>query len=126
MMTVVKQLLTVPYSIRFTQKEHQRLAFMAAELSIKRTEFIRACVFREEVERAFELLIKRREERKEMAQVLAAIGASRVASNLNQLAYASNTGCLEFTPDVITQINEAYDTVMRMNRMLITYQGLKL
>lgn len=125
-MTENKALLIMPTSIRFTLYEHQRLEFMAQKLGLKKSEFIRVAVFSKEVERAFELLITRREERKEMARVLAAIGASRIASNLNQLAKAANTGCLELSPTVIAQLNEAYDTVMRMNRMLITFQGVKI
>ncbi len=34
-----------------------------------------------------------------LAQLLAALGQPRVANNLNQLAYAANTGSLALTPD---------------------------
>ncbi len=124
-MIKTSSLLIVPFSIRLTAQEHERLTIMANKLGLKKAEFFRVTAFSKEVERAFELLITRREERKETARILSAIGESRIASNLNQIAFAANTGSLEFTPTVAAQINEAYTAVMRMRQMLITYQGVR-
>ncbi len=56
--------------------------------------YVRACVFAEETRRR-----KRRpktvvEDKKAAAEALALLGQSRIASNLNQLAYHANIGVL--------------------------------
>jgi hypothetical protein len=64
--------------------------------------------------------------RTEYASVLRALGQSRIANNLNQIAYQLNTGNLIFTPDVAAQIHEAYEAILYIRSLLIEGMGVKL
>ena len=69
--------------------------------------YVRACVFAEETKRR-----KRRpktvvEDKKAAAEALALLGQSRIASNLNQLAYHANIGELIHGEEEKAQIAEA-------------------
>lgn len=54
-----------------------------------------------------------------LSRVLAALGQSRIANNLNQLAAAAHLGALPVTPDVEASLNEAARQVASMRQMLI-------
>lgn len=47
------------------------------------------------------------EDRKALAQALALLGEKRYASNLNQLAHLGHIGALPFTPEIVTELDEA-------------------
>ncbi|TDF41293.1 plasmid mobilization relaxosome protein MobC [Alteromonadaceae bacterium M269] len=66
------------------------------------------------------------QQRTEYARILRALGQSRIANNLNQIAYQLNTGTLIFTPDIAAQINEAYEAIMTIRSLLIEGMGVKL
>jgi len=55
--------------------------------------------------------------------VLAALGKSRVANNLNQLAKAVHTGSLPVTPETEEEIKSACRDVRRMRTDLLTALG---
>lgn len=59
-----------------------------------------------------------------LATVLGALGQSRLASNLNQLAKAAHTGALPITPDIELELNEACKAVQDMRAHLIAALGL--
>ena len=59
-----------------------------------------------------------------LAQILAMLGDSRIANNLNQLAYKANIGELVMGAQTQSQIEEAYAHVGQMRGLLI--QGLGL
>ncbi len=65
------------------------------------------------------------EDRKALAQLLAMLGRSRLASNLNQLAHAANIGALPVTPDLETELNTALFDVRELRRLLLLALGLK-
>ena len=52
------------------------------------------------------------------AALLAALGTSRLSSNLNQLAHRANTGALDVSPETEWQLQEAYAAVLAMRRAL--------
>jgi len=54
-----------------------------------------------------------------LSRVLAALGQSRIANNLNQLAMAANICALPVTPDVEADLREAVAHIADMRRMLI-------
>jgi hypothetical protein len=62
---------------------------------------------------------------KEYAALLAALGQSRLSSNLNQLARAANIGVLDVSPEVEQQLEYAYRAVLAMREALFTALGLK-
>jgi hypothetical protein len=55
-----------------------------------------------------------------VAKLLAALGGSRIAANLNQLAKAANMGTLDTGPDVERELLEACAAVQAMRRDLVT------
>lgn len=56
---------------------------------------------------------------KELARLLAWLGQSRIANNLNQLAKAANSGSLPVCPEVEHAILQAYEDVACIRRTLI-------
>lgn len=66
-----------------------------------------------------------KEERKQLAQLLAALGASHIASNLNQLAKAANSGSLLLTPETDALLKEACFFVIEMGNALLEVLGSK-
>lgn len=60
-----------------------------------------------------------------LARVLAALGQSRIANNLNQLAKAVNIGVLPMSPNVEEDISEACAAVAAIRRDLMRALGLR-
>ena len=56
---------------------------------------------------------------KALAQVLAALGGSRLSSNLNQLARGVNTGTLPVLPETEEDIRQACADVATIRKALI-------
>ena len=56
---------------------------------------------------------------KALAQLLALLGASRLSSNVNQLARAVNTGSLPVTPDTEQAIRDAAQDIAEMRTLLL-------
>ncbi|MCB9943413.1 MAG: plasmid mobilization relaxosome protein MobC [Geminicoccaceae bacterium] len=85
--------------------------------------FVRGCVFGDRSAR------RRPRDRRpvaseiELAQALAMLGQSRIANNLNQLAYQANTGTLALDEGVHRQIEEAYAYVAAMRKSLLHALG---
>lgn len=61
---------------------------------------------------------------KALAQVLAALGSSRLASNLNQIAKLANMGALPVTPDLIDELHAACADIRQMRQALIRALGM--
>lgn len=53
------------------------------------------------------------------AQLLAMLGQSRLANNINQLARSANTGSLPLTPDTEAALNQAAADIAFMRNLLI-------
>jgi hypothetical protein len=60
-----------------------------------------------------------------LAQVLGILGKSRLSSNLNQLAKASNSGSLPLTPDTEAALLQAAPEVALMRNLLIEALNLE-
>lgn len=65
------------------------------------------------------------EDRKLLGQVLAGLGGSRFASNLNQLAHAANIGSLPITPETESELRETLLAVRQMRDTLLIALGMK-
>lgn len=106
-----------PVTLRLTAEERERLEELAVGMTL--SAYIRACVFAEEQKRR-----KRRPkdavaDKKALAECLALLGQSRMASNLNQLAYQANIGALVVNEEVKAQITESYEAIKDMRALLI-------
>jgi hypothetical protein len=60
-----------------------------------------------------------------LSRILGMLGGSRMASNLNQLAKAANTGSLPVTPETEAALIEAMREISEMRRLLIQTLGLE-
>lgn len=60
-----------------------------------------------------------------LGQVLALLGKSRLASNVNQLAKAANTGSLPVTPETEAEIVQASDSILTMKDHLLHALGVR-
>ena len=64
-------------------------------------------------------------DQEQYAALLAALGQSRMSSNLNQLAHHANVGTLDVSQDTEQQLQEAYACVLEMRKALFMALGLK-
>ena len=109
-------------TLRLTAEEHAKLLSLARGMTL--SAYIRACVF------AGDAAPRKRKNRepvkdeKAIAQLLGLLGQSRIANNLNQLAYAANSGSLLFDDETQAMISEAYQHVCFMRSQLILALGI--
>ena len=61
-----------------------------------------------------------------MARVLGALGASHLASNMNQLARAVNTGSLPVTPETEATLLEGCQALIEIRKDLLRALGHQL
>ncbi len=112
-----------PFSLRLSAEERARLIHEAKGVPLGA--YIKAKLFGD----GAPLRIRRSglavEDRKELAQVLALLGRSRLSSNLNQLAYAANIGSLPLTPETEAELRDALKDVRTLRRLLLNALGLK-
>lgn len=116
---------TQPFSIRLTDKEKSLLLRRAGKLPLGA--YVRALLLTQD-----ELSYRPRQRRPKapvkdheaLARVLAALGQSRIANNLNQIAKAVNIGVLPVTPETEHDIKEACSAVAMMRRCLMSALGL--
>jgi hypothetical protein len=65
------------------------------------------------------------EDRQALAKLLALLGASRLSSNLNQMAHLAHIGALPMTPETEAELRAALDDVRDMRRLLLVALGMK-
>jgi len=107
-----------PVTLRLTPEERLQLEELADGMTL--SAYIRACIFEQESKRRR----KKRSngiiaDKKLMAEVLGLLGHSRIANNLNQLAYQANIGALVMEEEEKTQINECYALIQDMRGLLV-------
>lgn len=112
-------------TLRLAAAERARLDSEAKGFGLSTAAYVRFVIASDEVQGKLAVLFERRQQRAEYAQILRILGQSRIANNLNQIAYGINTGTVVFSPDVVAQINEAYEAVLYIRSLLIQSQGLK-
>ncbi|MEP3767689.1 MAG: plasmid mobilization relaxosome protein MobC [Marinomonas sp.] len=110
-----------PLTLRLTTDERQRLEELAAGMTL--SAYVRACVFGAEAAKR-----KRRpkdvvEDKKAAAEALALLGQSRIASNLNQLAYHANIGALIVGEQEKANIAEANAHLRAIRTLLVKALG---
>lgn len=115
-----------PFSMRFTKDERKSLEQAAASRPL--VAYIRWLIFRKDMS---EMPKKRTrgetadKDHKEIAKLLGALGKSRIASNINQLAKAANSGSLPVNEEIISSLKEASSSIQWMRDTLIKALGLK-
>lgn len=111
-----------PFSLRLSPEEKARLKAQAGGRPLG--VYIRDRLLGEHAE-------KRRERRaviedyEKLALVLAALGKSHLASNMNQLAKAANMGTIDVTLDVTAELLEACRNIREMRDHLIQALGIR-
>ena len=112
-----------PFCIRLSDIERSTLENAANGIHLSK--YIKSVLFDRELPQ-----VKRRnttpvKDHQKLAKLLAELGKSRIASNLNQLAKAANSGSLPVTPDVLKALNDAAQAILSMRFMLMQALGLK-
>lgn len=109
-------------TLRFSEEDYARLKELADGIAL--ATYIRAQVLSEDLPRR-----KRRstptEDKQAVAQMLGLLGQSRIANNLNQLAYHANVGSLAMDDVARGQIDEAYEHILFMRNTLMKALGLR-
>lgn len=115
-----------PFSMRFTKDERKSLELAAAGRPL--AAYIRWLIFKEDMP---EMPKKRTRgetastDHKQLAKLLGALGKSRIASNINQLAKAANSGSLPVSAEIINALNESVSAIKWMRETLIKGMGIK-
>ncbi len=115
-----------PFSMRFTKDERKSLELAAAGRPL--AAYIRWLIFKEDMP---EMPRKRTrgesasQDHKQLAKLLGALGKSRIASNINQLARAANSGSLPVSKEIIKALNESVAAIQWMRETLIKGMGIK-
>lgn len=109
-----------PFSLRLTFEERARLNDEAGDMTL--SDYVRSKLFQGNYNPPKKPKRRRKSPVKDhasLAQVLALLGKSHIANNINQLAKAANTGSLPVNIDTERALNEAANDVARMRKMLI-------
>lgn len=106
-----------PFSIRLTEDERGTLLSRAGRVPLGT--FIRDLLLDGNVQAKRRRSLSPVKDHEALARVLALLGASRIASNLNQLAKAANTGVLPVGPDTEADLREACAAVVAMRAALM-------
>ncbi|MCW2248052.1 hypothetical protein M2352_003686 [Azospirillum fermentarium] len=111
-----------PFSLRLTFEERAALAVAAGAEPLGC--YIRRRILGDDVTYSRRHRRAPVQDHEALGRVLGALGQSKLASNLNQLAKAVNTGTLEVTPDSEQAIRDACADVQRMRAELLRALGL--
>ena len=115
-----------PFSLRLTPEERRQLDERAGRQPVGA--YIRARLFGDAAESGHKRRTRRPfvvADHKALSQVLALLGRSRLASNLNQLARAANCGALPVTPDTEAALTAAGRDIAEIKALLMTALGIR-
>ena len=113
-----------PFSLRLTREERAKLERQAGSMPLGA--YIKSCIFADDAPRYRARRKGPVADTKALADVLACLGASRLSSNLNQLAKAANIGDLYFDEETKRAIMRACEDVKAMRQHLVRALGLKI
>lgn len=109
-----------PFCLRLTQGERAELKDKAGSMALGA--YIRAQLFGSSTRRTRRVRHVTPDAAL-LTQILAMLGASRMAQNLNQLAKAVNRGFLPVTKETEAQIQDACQAIQHMRALLLTALG---
>lgn len=111
---------TIPVSIRLSADERSRLEADAGSKSL--SEYIRARLFSGKArERRVQTTTTNA---RQLAHLLAALGASELGPNLRELAHAARIGALPITPETVEALTAACTATIEIRNGLMTALGL--
>jgi len=111
-----------PFSLRLSKAERKELKRLANGRPLG--EFIKDALFNKKL-RPLSSRGASIQDQQLLAKLLGALGQSRIASNINQLAKAANSGSLPVNEDVLKSLFEAVKSIHWMRNTLIKGMGLK-
>ncbi len=112
-----------PVSIRLSDDERVSLEKAAQGLTL--SAYIRSRLFGESVSPRRTRGKAPVKDRRALAHVLSMLGASRLASNLNQFAKAANSGSLQVTPETESALQAACRDIRAIKQMLMKALGIQ-
>jgi hypothetical protein len=104
-------------TVRFSREDYQRLQELADGVAL--SVYLRAKALEETLPKRRRLSSSSIEDNQAIARLLGLLGQSRIANNLNQLAYHANIGTLQIDDETKSQIIETYDHVLFIRRTLM-------
>lgn len=111
-----------PFSLRLSKEERKELKRLAQGRPLG--EFIKDALFNKKLRPP-----KSRKapalDQQLLGKILGALGQSRIANNINQLARAANSGSLPVNEDVLKSLFEAVRAIEWMRKRLIEGMGIK-
>lgn len=110
-----------PFSIRFTFEERAKLESAAGGMPLGA--YIRQKLFDGDPAPRRTRGRAPVRDHAELARVLGALGASRLSSNLNQIAKAANLGALPVTPELEDDLRDACQSIRSMRSDLMRALG---
>lgn len=111
-----------PFCIRFTEQERKSLEQAAGDRALGA--YIRWLIFKDELPAIRTRNKKPVKDHKQLSELIAVLGQSRIASNINQLAKAANSGSLPVNQDVLQSLEESIQAIRWMRETLIGALGL--
>ena len=112
-----------PFSLRLTFEERNKL--LDAANGVPLGAYIKAVLFDGDLTKVRRRNMNPMHDDAALARVLAALGQSRISSNLNQLARAVNTGTLPVHPETEEELKEACAKIEAMRADLLQALGKK-
>lgn len=111
-----------PFSLRLTFEERATLEAAAGDVPLG--SYIRLRLLGENVTQQRRQHRTPKHDQEALGRVLGALGQSKLANNLNQLARAANSGSLPVTPDTERAIRQACYDVQKMRVELLKALGV--
>ncbi len=115
---------SVPFSVRLTAAERRRLEGAAGGLPLG--SYIRSRLLDDGAPMRRARGYRPVQDHEALGRLLGVLGSSRLASNLNQLARAVNTGSLPVTPDTEAAIRDACAEITQIRIELLRALGLNV
>ena len=112
------------FSLRLSFEERAAIERQAHGLPI--ATYIKSLLFAEHAPRLVSRQRAPVKDAKALAEVLACLGASRLSSNLNQLAHHANSGSFYFDRETKAQLCAACEDIRAMRQLLMQALGMKL
>lgn len=112
-----------PFSLRLSFQERAKLEELAGDMSVGA--YIRSQLFNSSTIPKGTRGQYPVKDQEALGKVLSSLGKSRLASNLNQLARASNSGSLPVTPETEKAIITACREIRWIRHALVTALGLR-
>ncbi len=110
-------------TIRLSIDDHEHLKRLAGDMAL--ATYIRTKALGKTVPRKRDRSSTSVIDKQSLAQMLGFLGQSRIANNLNQLAYHANVGSLVMDEETNELILEAYEHVLFLRNTLIAALGMQ-